>query len=51
VQLKQEQFGWKGAAVQKGLGPEGRGLAIVRSRYQATNSEDTADCKRLNVIL
>jgi hypothetical protein len=30
------------AAVQRGLEPGSRGLAIVRSRYQATTTENTA---------
>jgi hypothetical protein len=37
---------WKGAAVQRGLEPGSRGLAVIRSRYQATTSEDTAGWKR-----
>jgi hypothetical protein len=31
----------KGAAVQRGLEPGNRRLAIVRINYQATTSEDT----------
>jgi hypothetical protein len=42
---------WKGAAVQRGFEPESRELAIIRSRYQATISEETAGWKRLNMIL
>jgi hypothetical protein len=42
---------WKGAAAHRGLEPESRGIAIVRSRYEATSSEDTVGWKRLNVIL
>jgi hypothetical protein len=42
---------WKGAAIQTGLEPGSTRLAIVRSRYQATISEDTAVWKRLGVIL
>jgi hypothetical protein len=38
---------WKEDAVQRGLEPGSRGLAIVRSLYQATTSEDTAGWKRL----
>jgi hypothetical protein len=38
---------WKGAAVQRGLEPGRRGLAIVRSRYQAATSEDIAGWKAL----
>jgi hypothetical protein len=41
---------WKGAAVQRGLEPGSRGIAIVRSRYQETSSEDTEGWKRLSVI-
>jgi hypothetical protein len=37
------------ATVQRGLEPGSRGIAIVRSRYQATTSEDTAGWKRLSV--
>jgi hypothetical protein len=33
--------GWKGATVQRGLDHGSRGIAIVRSRYQETSSEDT----------
>jgi hypothetical protein len=33
---------WKGAAVHGGLEHGSRGIAIVRSRYQETYSEDTA---------
>jgi hypothetical protein len=40
---------WKGAAVQRGLKHGSREIAIVRSRYQATTSEDTAGWKRLSV--
>jgi hypothetical protein len=40
---------WKGSAVQSGLEPESRSLAVVRSRYQATTSEDIAGLKRLSV--
>jgi hypothetical protein len=38
----------KGAAIQRGLEHGSRGIAIVRSRYQATASEDTAGWKRLS---
>jgi hypothetical protein len=38
---------WKGAGVQRGLERGSRGLAIVRSRYQETTSEDTAVGKDL----
>jgi hypothetical protein len=34
-----------GAAIQKGLEPGSRGIAIVRSRYQATTGEDNAGWK------
>jgi hypothetical protein len=37
---------WKGAAIQRGLEHGSTGIAIVRSRYQATTSEDTAGWKR-----
>jgi hypothetical protein len=40
---------WKGAAVQGGLEPGSRGTAIVRSRYQATTSEDIAGWERHSV--
>jgi hypothetical protein len=36
---------WKGAAVQRGLERGSRGLATVRSHYQATTSVDTAGSK------
>jgi hypothetical protein len=39
---------WKGTAVQRGLEPGSRGIAIVRTRYQAIASEDTASWKRLS---
>jgi hypothetical protein len=42
---------WKGAAVQRGLQPDNRGLAIVRSRDQATAGENIADCEGVSVIL
>jgi hypothetical protein len=38
----------KGAAVQRGLEPGSRGIAIVRSWYQETSSEDIAGWERLN---
>jgi hypothetical protein len=31
---------WKGAAIQRGLEPGGRGIALVRSRYQETSSNN-----------
>jgi hypothetical protein len=40
---------WKGAAIQRGLEPGSRGITIVKSRYQATTSEDTEGWKRLGV--
>jgi hypothetical protein len=40
---------WKGVAVQRGLEPGSRELAIVRSRYQTTSSEDTASWKTCKV--
>jgi hypothetical protein len=46
-----KKVSWKGATVQRGLEPRSRGLAIVRSRYQATTSEDTAGWKTVSVIL
>jgi hypothetical protein len=42
---------WKGVAVQRGLEPGSKEIAIVRSRYQETSSEDTAGWKRLGVNL
>jgi hypothetical protein len=42
-------FSWKGAAIQSGLEHGSRGIAIVRSRYQANTIEDTAGWKRLGV--
>jgi hypothetical protein len=47
------RFSWSfkcvqlGAAVQRGLKPGIRGIAIVRSRYQTTTSDDTVRWKRL----
>jgi hypothetical protein len=35
-----------GAAVQRGLEPGSRGIAIVRSRYRETYGEDTEDWER-----
>jgi hypothetical protein len=29
---------WKGAVIQRGLEPGGRGIPLVRSRYQETSS-------------
>jgi hypothetical protein len=40
---------WKGAATQAGLEPGSRGIAIVRSRHEATTTDDTAGWKRHNV--
>jgi hypothetical protein len=34
---------WKRAAVQRELDPGSRGIAIVRSHYQETSSENIAD--------
>jgi hypothetical protein len=45
------KFNWKGAAVQRGLEPGRRGIAIVRSRYQATTSQDTVGWRTLDVKL
>jgi hypothetical protein len=42
-------FSRKRATVQRGLDHGSRGIAIVRSRYQASNSEDPTDWKRLSV--
>jgi hypothetical protein len=39
----------EGAAVQKGLEPGGRGIALVRSRYEEKSSEVIAGWKRLGV--
>jgi hypothetical protein len=36
---------WRGAAVQRELEPRGKGITIVRSRYQETFSEATAGCR------
>jgi hypothetical protein len=41
----------KGGAVQRGLEPGSRGIAIVRSRFQGTADEDNPGWKRLSVIL
>jgi phosphoribosylaminoimidazole (AIR) synthetase len=49
--VKQEQFIWKGAAVQRGLEPERRGLATVRCCCQETTSEDTAGWERLSMCV
>jgi hypothetical protein len=42
-------FSLKGTAVRRGLEHGSREKAIVRNRYQATASEDTAGWKRLSV--
>jgi hypothetical protein len=34
---------------RRGLEPRSKGIAIVRSRYQATTSEDTAGWRKLSV--
>jgi hypothetical protein len=47
--LKQEIFSWKGAADHRGLEPGSREIAIIRSLYQETSSEDTAGWKRLRI--
>jgi hypothetical protein len=39
--LNKEDFSWKRAAIQRGYEPEGREIAAVRSRYQATTNDDT----------
>jgi hypothetical protein len=33
---------WKGIGIQRGLEPGNRGIAIARSRYQATINKDIA---------
>jgi hypothetical protein len=38
---------WKGTAVARGLEHGSRGIEIVRSRCQATTSEDAAGWERL----
>jgi hypothetical protein len=38
----EEEFIWKGAAVQRELEPADRGTTIVRSRYQAVTREANA---------
>jgi hypothetical protein len=43
------EFSWKGAAIQSGLVHGRKELAIVRSRYQETSSEDIAGWRRLTV--
>jgi hypothetical protein len=40
---------WKGSAIQRRLEPGNRGIAIVRSRYQAATNEDTAGWKGLSL--
>jgi hypothetical protein len=40
---------WKGATGQRGLENGSRGIATVRSRYQANISEDTVGWKALNL--
>jgi hypothetical protein len=42
---------WKAASIQRGLEPEIRGIATVRSLYQATTSDDIAGWKRLSCDL
>jgi hypothetical protein len=41
---------WKGAAVQRGLEPGSTEIAIVRSSYQETSSEDNAGWERLSMV-
>jgi hypothetical protein len=41
---------WKGAAIQREFEQGSRGLAIVRSRFQAITSKDTAGWKKIRVI-
>jgi hypothetical protein len=38
--MKTKTCSWKGAAVQRGLEHRRTGIAILRSRYQETSSED-----------
>jgi hypothetical protein len=45
--LPRKEFGWKGADLQRGLEHVSRGIAIIRSRYQETSSEDTESWKNL----
>jgi hypothetical protein len=45
---KQEQFSWKGTAVQNEIELGSRGIAVVRSRHQEMSSEGTAFWKRLS---
>jgi hypothetical protein len=40
---------WKRVVIQRGLEHRSRGIAIVRSRYEATTGEETADWKRPSV--
>jgi hypothetical protein len=40
---------WKGAAVHRELEPGSRGITIVRSRCQASNSEEAAGWNRFRV--
>jgi hypothetical protein len=42
---------WNRAAVRRELEPRSRGIAIVRSHYLVTTSEDIAGWKSLGVIL
>jgi hypothetical protein len=44
------ELNWKGAAIHRVLEPGSRGLATVRSRYQAATGEDTAGWKRCKVL-
>jgi hypothetical protein len=41
---------WKGAAILRELEPRSRGIAIVRSQYPATTSEDSVGRKRLHTF-
>jgi hypothetical protein len=38
----EEMFSWMGAAVERGHETGSRGITIVKRRYQATTSEDSA---------
>jgi hypothetical protein len=38
--IEARKLSLKGSAVQRGLQPGSRGIAIVRSRYHTTTSED-----------
>jgi hypothetical protein len=50
TQSVESEFSCKGAAIRRGLEPGSREIAIVRSRYQATTSEETAGWKRCDFV-